>query len=160
MLTPIRPLLIAAVLNSGFLAATAWPQTTPRGLGVEVHAGYGGGGLHADALVGGGLGYHLGPRFEATGFLSALAARPEGRVVFAGLGLRVAPLGGMIRPYLEAGPLLRKRSYAADHVGTFGHIGLEAALERRPRPWRVFVEGRVMGGGGSWTQVVGGVRYR
>jgi hypothetical protein len=152
----LRPLLVASLLNSACLISIARPQTEPRGFGLEVHAGYGGGGLHPDELVGGGLTYHLGLHSDATGFLTAVVARPGGRTVFAGLGVRVGPLRGAVRPYLAVGPLLTIRAYAEDHLGAFGNLGVEAPLERR---WRVFVEGRLMGGGGSWTQLVGGVRY-
>jgi hypothetical protein len=154
----VRLLLLAALLNSALLVTTAWPQTALRGFALEVHTGYGGGGRHPDGLLGGGLTYHLGPHVDATSFMTAVAARPEGRAVFGGLGLRVG-LKGAVRPYAEAGPLLSVRSYAAGRLGTFGKLGLEAALEPNTGPWRLFVEGRAMKADGSWTQVVAGIRY-
>lgn len=155
----IRPLLIAALLNSACLVSVARSQNMGHRFGLELHVGYGGGGLHDDELLGGGLAYELGRRFEILGFLTAVAARPEGRTVFAGLGLRLSPWTGIVRPYLGVGPLLTIRSYDEGHLGTFGSVGLEAALERRTRRWRVFAEGRAMHGGGTWSQVVAGVRY-
>ncbi len=154
-----RPLLIAALLNPACLVSAAQSQNVGHRFGLELHVGYGGGGLHDDGLVGGGLAYGLGRRLEALGFLTAVAARPEGRTVFGGLGLRLSPWTGIVRPYLGVGPLLTMRAYDEGHLGTFGSIGLEAALERRTRRWRVFAEGRAMYGGGSWSQVVAGVRY-
>jgi hypothetical protein len=153
-----RTLLAAVLLGSAALATTASAQNPLRGFALELHSGYGGGGRHSDGLLGGGLIYHLDSRVDAAGFMTAVAARPEGRAVFAGLGLRLG-LGGAIRPYVEAGPLLSVRSYAAGQLGTFAKVGVDAALEPRSGPWRVFLEGRAMEAGGSWTQVVAGIRY-
>jgi hypothetical protein len=154
----VRSLIGAVLLGSAALATTASAQSSLRGFALELHTGYGGGGRHPDGLLGAGLIYHLDPHLDATGFMTAVAARPEGRAVFAGLGFRVG-LKGAIRPYVEAGPLLSIRSYAAGRLGTFGKLGLEAALQPHGGPWRVFVEGRAMEAGGSWTQLVAGVRY-
>jgi hypothetical protein len=155
----IRPLLMAMLLNAPVAAPTAWSQSPGHRFGLELHVGHGGGGLHNDELVGGGLAYRLGRRLEAAGFLTAVAARPEGRTVFAGLGLRFSPWTGVVRPYLGVGPLVTVRAYTEGHLATFESLGLEAALERRARRWRVFAEGRVVHGGGDWGQVVAGVRY-
>jgi hypothetical protein len=153
-----RSLLVAVLLSSTAMVTTASAQNHLRGFALELHTGYGGGGRHPDGLLGGGLTYHLDSRLDAAGFMTAVAARPDGRAVFAGLGLRVG-LGGAIHPYVEAGPLLSIRSYAAGRLGTFGKVGVDAALEPRSGPWRVFLEGRAMEAGGSWAQVVAGIRY-
>jgi hypothetical protein len=152
-----RSLIVAALVGSAAFVPTASAQSPLRGFALELHTGFGGGGRHPDGLLGGGLIYHLGSHLDATGFMTAVAARPEGRAVFAGSGLRLG-LGGAIRPYVEAGPLLSVRSYAAGRLGTYGKLGVDAALESRS-PWRVFLEGRAMEAGGSWTQVVAGIRY-
>jgi hypothetical protein len=151
-------LIGAALIGSAAFVTTASAQGPLGGFALELHSGYGGGGRHPDGLLGGGLIYHLDSRLDATGFMTAVVARPEGRAVFAGLGLRVG-MGKAIRPYVEAGPLLSVRSYAAGQLGTFGKIGVDAALEPRSGPWRVFLEGRAMEAGGRWTQVVAGIRY-
>jgi hypothetical protein len=151
-------LLAAALISSAAFVATASAQRPSGGFALELHAGYGGGGRHLDGLLGGGLIYRLDSRLDASGFLTAVAARPEGRAVFAGLGLRIGWTGA-IRPYAEAGPLLSIRSYAAGRLGTYGRLGLEAPLQPHSGPWRVFVEGRAMKAGGSWGQIVAGIRY-
>lgn len=154
----VRSFFVAALLGAVALVTTASAQGPLGRFALELHAGYGGGGLHPDGLFGGGVTYHLSSRVDASSFMTAVTARPEGRAVFAGLGLRVG-LKGAVRPYLEAGPLLSIRSYATGRLGTFGKLGLEAALQPDTGPWRLFVEGRAMDAGGSWTQVVAGVRY-
>jgi hypothetical protein len=151
-------LLAAALISSAAFVPIASAQRPLGGFALELHTGYGGGGRHPDGLLGGGLIYHLDSRLDASGFMTAVTARPEGRAVFAGLGLRVG-LRGAIRPYVEAGPLLSIRSYAPGRLGTYGRLGLEAALQPHSGPWRVFVEGRVMEAGGSWGQIVAGIRY-
>jgi hypothetical protein len=135
-------------------------QTHQPGFGLELHVGYGGGGLHRDHLVGGGIGYRFGAHVEMAGFLTAVVARPGGRAVFGGLGPRVFPTGATVRPYLTAGPLLALRAYTRNRIGHFAGGGVEVVLDRSTRYWRFFAEGRAMHGGGSWGQVVGGVRYR
>jgi hypothetical protein len=90
--------------------------------------------------------------------MTAVIARSSGRAVFAGAGLRLIPTRGRIRPYLAVGPLLAVRAYTVGHLGEFASLGLEAALDNPARRWRLFVEGRAMHGGDSWTQLVGGVR--
>jgi hypothetical protein len=154
----VRSLIGAALIGSAAFVTTASAQSPLGGFALELHTGYGGGGRHPDGLLGGGLIYHLDSRLDATGFMTAVAARPEGRAVFSGLGLRVG-LGGAIHPYVEAGPLLGVRSYAAGQLGTFAKVGVDAALEPDSGPWRVFLEGRAMEAGGSWAQVVAGIRF-
>jgi hypothetical protein len=136
----------------------AGAQISPHSLALELHAGYGGGGIHPDGLVGGGLTYRFGTHFEGTGFMTAVVARSSGRAVFAGAGLRLLPTRGSVRPYLAVGPLLATREYTKGNLGEFASLGLEAALDQAHRRWRLFVEGRAMHGGGSWAQLVAGVR--
>jgi hypothetical protein len=88
-------------------------QTHQPGFGLELHVGYGGGGLHRDHLAGGGIDYRFGAHLEMLGFLTAVVARPGGRAVFGGLGPRVFPTGGTVRPYLTGGPLLASRANTA-----------------------------------------------
>lgn len=151
-------LLVAVALDAAGPISAARGQIPARGLGLELHVGYGGGGLHQDELVGGGLGYRFGAHAEMAVFATAVVARPGGRAVFGGLGPRVLVPHGSLRLYLTAGALLAYRAYTPDHIGQFAGAGLEVVLDQSRRYWRVFAEGRVMRGGGSWSQVVGGVR--
>jgi hypothetical protein len=102
-------------------------QTHQPGFGLELHLGYGGGGLHRDHLVGGGIGYRFGAHLETMGFVTAVVARPGGRAVFGGLGPCVFPTGGTVRPYLTAGPLLAARAYTRNRIGHFAGGGVEGA---------------------------------
>jgi hypothetical protein len=154
----MRSTLATALLGLLPLVPAARAQTSPHGLALELHVGYGGGGSHPDELVGGGLTYRFSPYVEGTGFMTAVVARSSGRAVFAGAGLRLIPTRGRFRPYLAFGPLLAVRAYTVGHLGEFASLGLEAALDNPARRWRLFVEGRAMHGGNSWTQLVGGVR--
>jgi hypothetical protein len=156
----LRSVSVLFVLAASQPISAAGAQAHRPGFGLELHVGYGGGGLHRDHLVGGGIGYRFGAHLEMTGFLTAVVARPGGRAVFGGLAPRVFPTGGTVRPYVTAGPLLALRAYTRNRIGEFAGGGVEVVLDRSNGYWRVFVEGRAMHGGGSWGQVVGGVRYR
>src|SRR5215210_8765622 len=68
-------------------------------LALEVHAGYGGGGFHADELVGVGITYRFATHLEGTGFVTAVVARSTGRAVFAAPALRLVLMHGPVRPY-------------------------------------------------------------
>jgi len=141
-----------------FHVPVAAAQFSAGSTGLELHAGYGGGGLHPDGLVGGGVNYGLSPAVEGTAFLTAVTSRSEGRAVFGGAGVRLTMRQGAVRPYLAAGPLLALRSYDEDSLGGFASLGLDTALPGADGRWRAFVEGRAMHDGGDWTQIVGGVR--
>lgn len=147
-----------AVLALLFLGSNAVAQTPHARAALELHLGYGGGGSHLDELVGGALSYRFAPNLDGIGLLTAVVARPPGRAVFAAVGLRLIPERGPVRPYLAVGPLVALRSYDEGHLGGFAGLGLEAVIAGPPRNWGLFVEGRTMQGGGSWTQLVGGVR--
>lgn len=141
-----------------FHVPAAAAQYSAARASLELHAGYGGGGTHSDGLIGGGLSYSFGATVEGTTFLTAVIARPEGRAVFGGAGVRLTLLHGAVRPYLAGGPLLAMRSYAQDQLGGFASLGLAAAIAGPDQRWWAFMEGRAMRGGGSWTQLVGGLR--
>ena len=77
--------------------------------------------------------------------------------MFGGVGVRLTPLQGGVRPYLAVGPLLAVLLCRGPLSG-FAAAGLEAAIAGLISAGWQFVEGRAMQGGGSWTQLVGGVR--
>lgn len=80
----MRSILVTALLGLLPLVPAARAQTSPHGLALELHAGYGGGGTHPDELVCGWLTYRFGAQLEGTGFVTAVVARSSGRAVFAG----------------------------------------------------------------------------
>jgi hypothetical protein len=149
---------LMAVLLLLPLTSIAHAQAPAGSTALELHVGYGGGGLHPDELVGAGVSYRFWAKLDGIGFITAVVAQPTGRAVFTGMGLRLNALRGSVRPYIAVGPLVAMRSYAKGRLGEFGSLGLEVVVAGRPWHWGFFLEGRTLHGRGRWTQLVGGVR--
>ena len=136
-------------------------QAAAQAATVNLHVGYGG--YEEAGLVGVSFTLPLGAglRIGPLGVLGL--GRP--RLSLVGPVLSWVPWHTRFRPYLMAGPLwIRRETHApapfdgSDHLGGLVAIGLETPLRIANRQTVPFAEVQALGGGGSWVQVMGGIR--